>query len=127
MNNIFHNNIKTLIISFIVFFVSLSPVSAEIYNWAYTGSKLIEKTIISSREIADGAIKSRYYFINASGWGHPSCTTAKYAFIDSSALGAKEMLGSMLAAKASGSNVKFIADCLDSSSDYIMFEYVEIE
>jgi hypothetical protein len=83
----------------------------------------------SSRPIASLRVDGRttdttVYFETQTSWAAAGCPTAKFVFVrNNSAL--KEILAVGLAAKASGSTVRFVGNCQDS--DHFQATYIILE
>ena len=66
--------------------------------------------------------RSNTYVYNSSGWGAPSCPSAKYAQIPDGLSVYKELFTIALAARVAGDKIFFQGEC--NGSNYFVVDYI---
>lgn len=100
--------------------IILSMLSAKIYA-EDSQARTIEKIMVEATSATP-----YYYFVNqAEGWGAPSCPNAFGAYLAESAPGAKSILSLAMAAKATGTKMRFKGTCSDNN--YFLVNYAIAE
>lgn len=92
-------------------------------NATQTLSKKIDQLLINAVDSANN--NTYYFFFNGAGWGAPGCSQAVYVRVKEGASGSQAIFSASLAAKTSGSTVKYLGQCFSDSvfdANYMYFE-----
>jgi len=73
--------------------------------------------LVTGVQVTASSGGSATFYVLSSGWGSASCPTAQWAYIDSSATGASEILALAMQAKQQGKYVQIYGTC---SSGYFI-------